>query len=344
MQVQTNYLLAQITTMQVGGKADYFEVVETSDQVKAALKFAQEKSLAVLVLGNGSNVVVSDDGFRGLVIQNKIRGLDVDDGGVMKVAAGENWDDVVRLATDRELAGIECLSGVPGSAGGAVVQNIGAYGQTLGDLVTQVETIETATGQEKIFSASECEFGYRTSRFKKNPNQYIVIGFQMKLQPAGKPSINYPHVAKHFEGKSSPSLSEVREFIIRLRGSKGYLIMPGYERYNTAGSYFKNPIVNGEQLAKLQPILGDPSLNRFWPNESGAKIAAAYLLQEAGFAKGYREGNVGISPKHSLSLVNFGGAKAAEIKALANKIKSVILEKFGVQLEEEILYIGEFHV
>ena len=243
------------------------------------------------------------------------------------------------VAVQKNLAGIECLSGVPGSSGGAVVQNIGAYGQTLGDLVTEVEAIEIATGKSKVFSAAECEFAYRSSWFKINPNKFVITRFRLQLVPGGEPNISYQHVKKHFEGKPNPTLSQVRELVIRIRGSKGYLIMPGFKSYNTAGSFFKNPVVSTEQFEPLKPILGDLSLNRFWQTPQGVKIAAAYLMQESGFIKGYREGTVGISPKHSLSLVNFGGATAVDIKNLAGKIKDTVYKKFGVILEEEILYV-----
>jgi UDP-N-acetylmuramate dehydrogenase len=338
MEFQANYPLSKITTFQIGGPASFFVVVTDLSELKQALGFAREKGLKVLVLGGGSNILISDQGFDGLVIQNKITNFKIEDSGLITIGAGENWDDVVVRTVDKNLSGVECLSGVPGSAGGAVVQNIGAYGQTIGDVVVKVEAIEIATGEEKIFSAVECEFEYRTSWFKKNQNKYVVISFTLKLSPNGTPTIEYLPVKQHFENRS-PSLKELRNFIIETRASKGYLIMPGYERFNTAGSFFKNPVVTKEQYERLKSILGDTNLNRFWPVPKGVKLAAAFLMQEAGFTKGYRDGNVGISPKHSLSIVNFGGASAAEVKSLAEKIKTTVLEKFGVHLEEEVLFV-----
>lgn len=341
MEFISNYPLSQLTTFHIGGPADYFVAVTNEAEVKQALEFAREKKLPVLVLGHGSNVLVSDEGFHGLVIHNQIKGLKLEDNGLMQIGAGEDWDEVVARAVENNLAGIECLSGIPGSAGGSLVQNIGAYGQTLGDLVIEVEAVETITGNHKTFLPKDCGFEYRNSWFKSNPGQFIVTNFKLQLRPAGRATLTYPDLLKKF-GATSPSLREVRSAVLEIRASKGYLIMPGYESYNTAGSFFKNPIVSGEQFEKLRPSFGEESLNRFWPTANGVKLAAAFLLQEAGFGKGYRAGRVGISPKHSLSLINFGGAKAAEIKALAEKIKHVILEKFGVRLEEEVLYIGEF--
>lgn len=339
MEFTLNYPLSEITTFHIGGKADYFVSVKNPIELDEALRQAMEKSLPVLVLGRGSNVLASDDGFRGLVIQNQIKGITLNADNSLKVGAGEYWDDVVTFAISKNLGGIECLSAVPGSAGGAAVQNIGAYGQTLGDLVTEVVAIEISSGKEKVFTASECEFGYRTSWFKKNPNKYVVTEFTIRLNPQAPANTSYAHVAKHFEGKPHPTLGEVREFIIRLRASKGYLIMLGYESYNTAGSFFKNPVVSEDVYTPLREVLGSPDLNRFWPMKDGVKIAAAFLMQEAGFGKGYREGAVGISPKHSLSLVNFGGATSQDVKNLAEKIKETVYKKFGIRLEEEVLYV-----
>ncbi len=339
MEIKSNQLLSELTTFRIGGPASFFAEVASMDELNQAMEFAKSKNLAVFVLGGGSNILVSDSGFDGLVIRNKMKGLTIQDSGGVIVGAGENWDDVVAAAGKKNLAGVECLSGVPGSAGGAVVQNIGAYGQTVGDLVTKVYAVDLATGEEKHFSADECQFVYRNSMFKKNPGKYIVTKFELRLNPSGSPMISYPQVKKHFEKISNPTLQQVREFIIQIRASKGYVIMEGFERFNTAGSFFKNPVVNDQLFEKLKPMFGDETLNRFWQMPNGVKLAAAFLLQEAGFEKGYREGNVGISPKHSLSLVNFGGGTANEVLELAKKIKSVVLEKFGVELEEEVLYV-----
>jgi UDP-N-acetylmuramate dehydrogenase len=342
MQVKQNISLKNLNTFGVEASARFFVEATKDEEVLAALEFARKNNLPVFILGGGSNVLLSDKEIDGLVIQNKILGLNIESDGTIEIGAGEDWDHVAEQVVTKNMAGIECLSGVPGSAGGAVVQNIGAYGQTLGDTVSHVEVIEIVSGQKRTFDAKECEFGYRKSLFKVNPSKYVVTRFEIKLKPDGQATVSYPHVKKHFEKKPNPSLAEVRQFIIRLRANKGYVIMPGYESYKTAGSFFKNPIVNAEQFELLKPILGDISSNRYWEIPNGVKIAAAFLMQEAGFAKGYREGNVGISPKHSLSLVNFDGARATELKMLADDIQKKVFEKFGVKLEEEVLLVGKF--
>ncbi len=341
LKIAENFQLAPLTTFRIGGLATFFAEVNSEQELSEAIGFARKQELPIFVLGGGSNILISDQGIEGLVIQYQRKGVRVQ-GEILEAQAGESWDDVVALAVKHNLAGIECLAGVPGSAGGAVVQNIGAYGQTLGDAVSEVSVVELATGKLKRFSPAECEFEYRNSLFKKNPGRYLVTSFSLKLLSGGLPNISYPQVAKHFGHESTPSLAQVRDFVIRLRASKGYVIMPGFECYQTAGSFFKNPVVSSEQFNHLKPLLGEAELNRFWPSERGVKLAAAYLLERAGFSKGYREGAAGISPKHALSLVNFGQAQAREIRTLADKIKQRVWEKFGVKLEEEVLLVGKF--
>lgn len=344
MDIQENKNLSQLTTFGVGGLARFFVEVSSTPQAHEALNWAKEKGLRVFILGNGSNIVISDDGLDGLVVLNRINGLQITDHGLLSIGAGENWDDVVKLAVENALAGIECLSGVPGSAGGAVVQNIGAYGQTLGDRVIEVIGLRIKDGRKVVFKRDECEFEYRNSLFKKNLGEYLITSLTLRLEENGNPTTSYPHVQKHFAKRPNPTLDEVRKFIIQLRASKGYLIMPGHESYKTAGSFFKNPVISREQFEPFKEMFGDISFNRFWETPNGIKLAAAFLMQEAGFGKGYREGNVGISPKHSLSLVNFNNAKAVEIKALADKIKAKVLDKYNVKLDEEVLYVGNFIV
>src|SRR5258708_3977346 len=224
MEIHPNYPLSQLTTFRIGGLASFFVEVSNEDELAEALKFAQEKKKEIFVLGGGSNILISDKGLDGLVIYNKISGLKIEDNGMVTVNAGENWDDVVARAVEKDLAGIECLSGVPGSAGGAVVQNIGAYGQTLGENILEVYVVSASSGERKTFSREACKFSYRSSFFKKTPGQYVVVGFMLKLM----------HETHHY------ILADLRQFIIKIRASKGYLIMPGYERYNTAGIFIIN--------------------------------------------------------------------------------------------------------
>jgi len=334
MNIIPNKILAPLTTFGIGGKALFCAEIGSMDELNQALAFAKEKQLPIQVLGGGSNVLISDDGFKGLVIVNRMKGMRISESGLVKVFAGENWDEVVAQSVAQNLAGIECLSGIPGTAGGALVQNVGAYGQTLSEKVLGVECVELATGHVKSFLPQDCAFEYRNSYFKSNPNKYMVVSFALQLQFEGKPTITYPDIVKN--ALPEATLSQVRDLVLKIRDNKGYLLTSGYK---TAGSFFKNPIVTQAQFESLLPILGDASLNRYWSTTKGIKIAAAFLMQEAGFTKGYKEGNVGISPKHSLSIVNLGNAKAIEVKNFAKKIRETVLKKFGVELEEEVLYI-----
>ncbi|MEK7203845.1 MAG: UDP-N-acetylmuramate dehydrogenase [Patescibacteria group bacterium] len=339
IKTRRNYPLKKLTTMKIGGPAKYFCEVSKETELAEVLKFTQKNNLPVFILGGGSNVLINDKGFDGLVIFNRIKGIDTKTDGTVTANSGENWDELVQLCVENNFAGVECLSGIPGSVGGAVVQNIGAYGQTLEDVVSKVYTLEMPSGKTKVFSAKECKFAYRNSLFKKSSNKYFVLKVELKLSPNGRPTTAYPQVKKHFENKPSPNLADLRRFIIRLRASKGYLIMPGYKCYKTAGSFFKNPVISQEQFEKIKPIFGDADLNRFWETPNGIKVAAAYLIEQAGFKKGYQDGKAGISPKHSLSVINLGNAKASDITGLTEKIKNVVYKKFGVKLDEEIQYI-----
>ncbi|HEV8601032.1 MAG TPA: UDP-N-acetylmuramate dehydrogenase [Patescibacteria group bacterium] len=350
MKVKQNQSLKKLNTFEIDANARFFVEIANEDQLSEALEFAKENRLEVFVLGGGSNILIGDGGFDGLVIKNGQKGIDID-GNTVKVGAGEIWDEVVAKAVEQNLFGTEWLSGVPGTAGGAVVQNIGAYGQTLGDVVIEVHAVETATGKSKVFTPEECQFAYRNSLFKQNPNKYIVTKFVLKLKQNGESSVNYPNVKKYF-GDKKLNLQEVRNAVIEIRASKGYVIMPGYECYKTAGSFFKNPIVSQDEFKDLRTKIPASPAKRgekdddiwFWEMpEDKVKVAAAKLMQEAGFPKGYQDGKVGISPKHSLSLINLGNAKAQEIKTLAKEIKNSVFQKFGVKLEEEVIFVGDYN-
>ncbi|OGE81171.1 MAG: UDP-N-acetylenolpyruvoylglucosamine reductase [Candidatus Doudnabacteria bacterium RIFCSPLOWO2_02_FULL_48_8] len=342
MHILENYSLKTLNTFEIDAQARYFVEVQTAQMACEALDFALQENLSIFVLGGGSNILLSDAGFDGLVIQNKIKDLRLKiQDGIIKVGAGENWDDVAALAVESNLQGIECLSGVPGTAGGAVVQNIGAYGQTVGDRVVKVEGLRIKDGKKEVFDAAACEFEYRSSHFKKNPGKFIVTSLELELNSGAAPFIAYQDLQRRFEGQK-PTLAEARKAVIEIRASKGYVIMPGYECYKTAGSFFKNPVVSREKFQDLRFKIKDVD-NWFWEMPgSRVKVAAAKLLQEAGFPKGYQAGRVGISPKHSLSLVNLDEAKASEVRALADMIKTNVFGKFGINLKEEVLFVGEF--
>jgi len=346
---QENVDLASLTTLGVGGKARYFFEVRNEDEAREAIGFARERKAPVFVLGGGSNVLAEDAGFQGAVIHINIKGISSEqkeNHTILRAGAGEEWDRVVSYSVANELAGIECLSGIPGSTGGALVQNAGAYGQDLSEVVYEARAIDTKTGKIKIFRAEECGFEYRSSKFKKENGRYLITEIALALIPHGASPLLHHELKNYFAGKPLPTLREVRDAVIEIRANKGSVIMPGYKCYKTAGSFFKNPIVGRGKFAQIEKIIAETSSLGgcenpwFWKLEDDrVKISAACLIGRVGFGKGYRDGAVGISPKHSLSIVNFGGAKAEEIIALSNKIKERVRNAFGVELEEEVVRI-----
>ncbi|MBI4135712.1 UDP-N-acetylmuramate dehydrogenase [Candidatus Uhrbacteria bacterium] len=342
-EARENEPLAPYTTFKIGGPAKYFFVAKSADDMVATVSAALDCGVPFFVLAGGSNILVSDQGFDGLVILSAIKGLHTElKGGkaMVTAGAGENWDELVARATEQNWAGIECLSGIPGTVGAAPVQNIGAYGQSVGDVVHSVEAVDSRDGARITFDNAGCEFGYRASIFKKMKGRYIIVAVTIALAPNAPPLLAYHDLQECFKGKS-PMLSEVRRAVIEIRARKGYVIMPEYECYKTAGSFFMNPIISDTEFQALRPKIKECPSPWYWELDDGRiKVSAACLLQSAGFSKGYRKGNVGISPKHSLSIVNFGGASAVDVVGLAEDIKKSVQEKFGINLKEEVQLVG----
>ncbi len=340
MTIEKDKKLSPYTTFGVGGLAKLFVVVKNIQEAAEAVTFARKEKLPMFVLGGGSNVVISDEGFDGMVIKNEIKGSKFKENFLI-AGAGENWDDVAKKAVEAGLEGIECLSGIPGSFGGAIVQNIGAYGQTLGDVVDAVEAIDLETGQIEVFAKNECDYSYRNSLFKKHPGVFLVTAATLKLHEINRGNTTYPSVKEHFsEKKTPPTLSEVREAVIGIRASKGMVIMHEYESYKSAGSFFKNPIITAEHYDKIQPLVKCPG-TWYWVESDGIKVSAACLVTSAGFSKGQMFDAVQISPKQPLAIINPGSATAKDIQNLAEKIKSEVMRKFAIPLEEEIVYVGK---
>ena len=347
VKIKQNIPLILYTTFNIGGKAKFFVEVKSVEELAEAIKFKRDNRLPHFVLGGGSNILVSDDGFDGLVIKIDIRGLWINDlrsrlptGVVLRVRAGEMWDDIVRASVERGLTGIEYLSGIPGTVGGAVVQNIGAYGQSLSDMIESVGVFDVKTGELKELPALECGFAYRGSIFKHNP-RYIVVSVILKLTPSEQSVSGYHDIINYFKGKPVPGSREARKAVLKIRGMKGMLIKTSGAPFKTAGSFFKNPIVDRTTFQKIIAMIPeDEKRPWYWrQQDSGTKLAAAKLLEEAGFKKGFRLENAGISPKHSLSLVNLGNASASDIIKLAERVKTAVYDKFGVNLEAEVEYV-----
>jgi UDP-N-acetylmuramate dehydrogenase len=340
--------LAPLTTLGVGGPARYFCEARSEQDVREAVVFARERELPMFVMGGGSNLVVSDAGFAGLVVKVAIMGIaqrSVGSGRArFDVAAGEDWDAFVASTVQSGFAGLECLSGIPGTVGGTPVQNVGAYGQEVRDTISEVRALHLASLESVALANADCHFGYRTSRFNTSDRgEYVISGVSFCLVRGGKPKIAYSDLRDYFaEHASEPSLAETRAAVLEVRRRKAMLIVPGDEDSRSAGSFFKNPMVAEEQYADLAARLSahELQLPSYAAAEGLRKIPAAWLVEQAGFHKGYAKGAVGISQRHTLAIVNRGGARAAELVALKNEIQTRVREEFGIELQPEPVFVG----
>lgn len=341
VEIAQNIPLAPLTTLGIGGPARYFVEARSKDDLCDALAFAREQELETFVLGGGSNLVVADEGFDGVVIKIAITGIEERDG-TFHVGAGEDWDGFVRHAVARNHSGIECLSGIPGTVGGTPVQNVGAYGQEVSETITEVEALDAVSGDLTTFSNSNCGFAYRTSRFNTTErDRWIIVRVSFALRPGGPPKITYADLKRVFP-QNTPSLREVRDAVIRIRSSKGMVLDANDPNSRSAGSFFKNPIVNAEQYEHIRQRAAERGMliPSYPAGEFQKKIPAAWLVEQAGFERGFAKGRVGVSSKHTLALVNRGGATARELIALKNGIQNAVREQFGIALKPEPVFLG----
>lgn len=299
--------------------------------------------MPLFVLGGGSNVLVADAGFDGLAVHVNLSGIQLD-GELLTANAGADWDDCVEQATKAGLAGVECLAGIPGTVGGTPVQNVGAYGQEVSSVIERVRAYDRHRQEFVEFSNAECGFAYRRSRFNTTDRgRYIVTRVDYRLRRGAKPALMYADLKARFAGcKTTPSLAEVAEAVRNIRKSKGMLLVEGDPDCRSAGSFFKNPSVATEIADRVRKSAADAGVAvRTFAAEGGlVKIPAAWLIEQAGFSKGYALGAASISSKHTLALVNPGGATAESILALAEKIRSAVDARFGIRLEMEPERIG----
>jgi len=347
MDLQENVLLAPLTTLGVGGPARYFVKATSADEVKQAVLFAQQRMLSLFVLGGGSNLVISDRGWDGLVVKVGIAGIKQSEQlgkAFFEAGAAVAWDELVAHSVSRNCAGVECLSGIPGSVGGTPVQNVGAYGQEVSATIVSVLAFDLGKNKVRQLDAAECRFGYRTSIFNTSERgSFIILRVTYALTPNGEPILRYADLQKYFAGRDGmPSLSETREAVRRIRASKGMLISPGDPDSRSAGSFFKNPVLSGEQHKELGQRAAERNLQvPSYPALSQQhKISAAWLVENSGFKKGYGNGRVGISNKHALAIVNRGGATAADIVALKEEIQARVEQTWGIRLEPEPVLVG----
>jgi UDP-N-acetylmuramate dehydrogenase len=340
------------TTLRLGGPGRSWVRATTEAELVTAVADADAAGTPVLVLAGGSNLVVADDGFDGLVVQVATTGVhaepdDVDAGpqcgGVeVRVAAGEDWDALVARAVARGWSGIEALSGIPGAVGSTPIQNVGAYGQDVSQTISRVRTWDRVERTQRTFAAGDCGFGYRHSRFKADPGRYLVleVTFQLRVGALAAP-VEYAELARHLGvevGERAP-LADVRDAVLALRAGKGMVLDPGDHDTWSAGSFFTNPFLTPEQAAAL------PDAAPRWEQPDGTvKSSAAWLIEHAGFGKGYVSASAGervaLSTKHTLALTNRGGATTEELLALAREVRDGVEARFGVRLVNEPVTVG----
>jgi UDP-N-acetylmuramate dehydrogenase len=340
--------LAPYTTFQIGGPARWFAEAASEDDIAAGFAFAAERHLPLFVLGGGSNLLVSDAGFSGLVLRIALPGMEsTQEGGqpIISAAAGEDWDGLVAYAVAAGYAGVECLSGIPGTVGGTPVQNVGAYGQEVSQTIVRVRAFDRRTSQFVNLTASACGFSYRRSIFNTTERErYVVSCVDYALRKDAPANFVYADLAKYFAARSvaAPTLAEVRDAVRSIRAQKGMLLVPGDPDCRSAGSFFKNPMVPISKLDSLALELGieKQRIPAYPAQDSKVKLSAAWLIERAGFAKGYALGNAGISSRHTLALINRGGASAAEVTALRDQIKEAVAARFAVRLDPEPVWLG----
>jgi UDP-N-acetylmuramate dehydrogenase len=359
-------LLADYTTLRLGGPAGRFVTTTSAQELVAAVRAADAEGEPVLVLGGGSNLVIADEGFPGVVVRVAGGGVQLAaDGEAMLVtaAAGESWDDLVRQSIDEGLAGIECLSGIPGLAGATPIQNVGAYGQEVSQRVVSVLAYDRLMDAEVELTAAECGFGYRTSTFKRHATggrgaqlnaaaatgRHVVLGvtFRLAVDKLSEP-VRYAELARRLgvgEGDRVP-LAEARAAVLELRRGKGMVLDPDDADTRSAGSFFTNPVLPADRIADLEAILasrGEGGPVPYFEAAAGqVKVPAGWLIERAGFGRGYPgtdHAGARISTKHTLALTSRGGS-TADLIGLARQVRDGVLDTFGVRLENEPVLVG----
>ncbi len=351
MTIHADVPLGPYTTLGVGGAARWLVEARSEDEVLAAVRFARSRGVPFFVLGGGSNLLVSDDGFPGVVIHYAGNGrIEVRRGNGMAIVsadAGVVWDSLVLYALQGDLAGIECLAGIPGSVGGTPVQNVGAYGQEVSRTIARVRAIDLDAEKPTELAPADCGFSYRQSIFNTtHRGRYAITRVDYALTPGGAPHIEYRDLKQRFAGEVAPTLMETASAVRAIRAGKGMLLSPDDPDSRSAGSFFKNPIVPVSEVARVAAIKGcrAEEVPQFPAGASASvnhtKLSAAWLIELAGFYKGFAMGRAGLSAKHVLAIVNRGGATAAEVVALRDAVLNAVESRTGIRLEQEPVLLG----
>ena len=347
MEVRENVPLAPLTTLGIGGPARYFVAVQSEAELREAMHWARDRALPEFVLGGGSNLVVSDTGWPGLLIKIEIgiiRRSREGDKDIFSAGAGVDWTDFVASAVESRCAGVECLNGIPGTVGATPVQNVGAYGQDVSETILRVRGVVRETLEPIEFTNQECGFLYRTSRFNTHDkDKFVITRVDFGLTQGGRPKVEYVDVKKHFAASGEkPTLQSVSEAVWKIRRAKAMVITDDEPDSRSAGSFFKNPIISSQQFASLAESARSSGAEvPSYPAEDGqVKVPAAWLIENAGLHKGYTLGRVGISSKHTLALVNRGEATSAELLALKDLVQQKVRDTFGIELRPEPVFLG----
>lgn len=347
MDLRENVPLAPLTTLGIGGPARYFVAVRSETELREAMQWARTRNLPAFVLGGGSNLVVSDSGWPGLLIKMEIGGIRrtrEGDKDIFSVGGGVDWCEFVATAVATDCAGVECLNGIPGTVGATPVQNVGAYGQDVSETIVKVRALMRETLDPVEFTNEQCEFTYRTSRFNTyDKDAYVITRVDFALTPGGAPKIEYGDVKKYFAAtQEAVTLQSVSDAVWKIRRSKAMVITDDEPDSRSAGSFFKNPVVTAERYE----ILADKAREKGseipkFPADAGhVKIPAAWLIEHSGLHKGFTLGHVAISSKHTLALVNRGGATSAELLALKEVVQEKVRDSFGIELRPEPVFLG----
>jgi UDP-N-acetylmuramate dehydrogenase len=353
LRIEENVPLAPLSTLGVGGPARYYVRATHPEQVTRAADWAASRCRPLFVLGGGSNIVVSDAGFPGLVLHVDLRGLEIADGGSaveITAGAGEPWDDLVRVAVERGWAGIECLAGIPGRVGATPIQNVGAYGQEISETLVSLRAVELSSGRTVTFDKEACRFRYRESRFKaEGRGRYAIVDVRYRLQPGAPPAVRYPELGGYLEerGIREPGLRDVREAVLAVRRRKSMVIDAADPCSRSVGSFFVNPILGAaearaafEALRARGLLADDARLPGYPAGPDRVKVPAAWLIERSGIARGMRRGAVGLSENHALAIVNYGGATAADVIAFAREVQGRVRDACGIVLVPEPVFVG----
>jgi UDP-N-acetylmuramate dehydrogenase len=339
-----NVPLAPLTTLGIGGPARWLARATRVEHVRGASGWHDAHDAPLFVLGGGSNLVVADEGFDGLVLHIAIQGVTAALRGeqmIVAAGAGESWDSLVDFAVKRDLAGIECLSGIPGTVGGTPVQNVGAYGQEVATVIESVYAFDRVAHGTVSLKAAECGFAYRMSRFKQeDAGRFVICQVVFRLRPGGAPTVNYRDITDYFaqRGVEAPDIRAVRDAVLDIRRRKGMVIDAGDPDTRSVGSFFMNPIVDEAVFEKIGEREG--AAPHYMMDNGSVKIPAAWLIERSGFPRGHVDGPVGLSTKHPLAIINRGGATARDVIRLAQRIKRAVLDRFGIALRPEPIFVG----